>query len=102
MLLVGAINNIVILQRVITAFWGGTGQTPAEFLNETDVTSNYIESTSWFLQVVIGDAFMVRDLILHLTAAFIPGVVDVSVLDLVWEEMAGVISTSRNGISDFL
>ena len=102
MLIVGAVNNLVILQRVITAFWGNTGQSAADFLNETNVTSNFIESTSWFLQVTLGDAFMVRSRFLQWNKSERAGVflmigVDVSVLDLVWETMVGTGSPAHDG-----
>lgn len=58
MFIVGATNNLVALQRVITAFWGQNSLSPADFFNETAITSNYVESVTWFLQVVLGDAFL--------------------------------------------
>jgi len=58
MLVVGAVQNFVGLERVLTAFWGQSRVTPAEFFNETDIASNYIESVSWLLQVLLGDSFL--------------------------------------------
>ena len=65
MLVIGAIQNFVGLERVLTAFWGETGMTPAEYLNLTDIASNYIESVTWILQVALGDSFLVRDIALR-------------------------------------
>lgn len=65
MLVIGAIQNFVGLERILTAFWGETGMTPAEYLNLTDIASNYIESVTWILQVALGDSFLVRDLSLQ-------------------------------------
>ena len=62
MLVVGAIQNFIGLERVLDAFWGKTGTTPADFLNLTNITSNYVESVTWVLQVVLGDGFLVSAL----------------------------------------
>lgn len=62
MLVVGAVQNFVGLERMLSAFWGNSGLTPAQFFNLTDVASNYIESVTWILQVVLGDAFLVSRL----------------------------------------
>ncbi|KAK7693543.1 hypothetical protein QCA50_003112 [Cerrena zonata] len=54
----GAVSNFVGLQRTVHGIWGQTEMSPADWFNKTDVTSGYIESTSWFLQVVLGDSFL--------------------------------------------
>ncbi|KAH8107070.1 hypothetical protein BXZ70DRAFT_272660 [Cristinia sonorae] len=58
MLFVGAIQNFVGLQRVLEAFWGDSGLTPAQYLNLTNITSNYVESVTWITQVFLGDSFL--------------------------------------------
>ena len=103
MLVVGAIQNFIGLERVLDAFWGKTGTTPADFLNLTNITSNYVESVTWVLQVVLGDGFLVSALFFFLRLASCSFVIeDLSMLDLVWETMVGNGTTCCFGCGDAL